>query len=256
MTASYTIIMEEKQESQTAENTKKPAEKKRKTWKKVVGGILTAIFAVILVLCVVLVVQSKVAKKPFLFGRAIYFVMTGSMEPTIMTGDVIIVERVDSPDELKKGDIITYHGKEGSFAGKIVTHRIVSEGVEDGKITTCGDANHGAKDPQITYGEVIGRYVKTSAFLSTLYKVFTSKYGFLLIIVIPLLILLVVQIINFRRACRMDKDGKLPEEKTEEEIKDQAVREREEEIKRKAVEEYLASKKRIEKAERASKNKK
>ena len=70
------------------------------------------------------------------------------------------------------------------------------------------------------------------------------------------MILLVVQIVNFRRACRMDKDGKLPEEKTAEEIKKEALKEKEEEIKRKAIEDYLASKKRIEQAERDSKNKK
>ena len=73
---------------------------------------------------------------------------------------------------------------------------------------------------------------------------------------IPLLALLVVQIVNFRRACRMDKDGKMPEEKTEEEIKQQAIKEKEEELKRKAVEEYLASRKRIERAEKENKSKK
>ena len=54
----------------------------------------------------------------------------------------------------------------------------------------------------------------------------------------------------------MDKDGKMPEEKSAEEIKEQAVKEKEEEIKRKAIEEYLASKKRIEKASKETGKKK
>ena len=211
---------------------------------------------VVLALCVVVVVQVKSSNKPFMFGYATFFVVSGSMEPTINKGEVILVERVFSPEELKKGDIITFNGKGGALEGKVVTHRIISEGVVDGKVTTCGDANYGIADDPIPYENVIGRYVKTSDILTTVYAVFTSKYGFLFIVFIPLLILLIVQIVNFRRACRMDKDGKMPEEKTAEEIKEQAVKEREDEIKRKAVEEYLASKKRIEQAQREKKNKK
>lgn len=233
-----------------------PAPKKKKKWKKVLGWILTTLLIVALVFCVVLVVQVKSSNKPFLFGYATYFVVSGSMEPTIKVGEVILIKQVSSPDELQKGDIITFRGKGGSLQGKIVTHRIISDGVQAGMITTCGDANHGIADAPITYDDVIGKYVKTSAVLTTVYTVFTSKYGFLFIVFIPLLILLVVQIVNFRRACRMDKDGKLPEEKTAEEVKEQAKKEKEEEIKRKAIEDYLASKKRIEQAERDSKNKK
>ena len=247
---------EDRKEAKAAEKVEPSAPTKAKKARKIIGRILTVIVAVVLVFCVAVVVQAKGAKKPFLFGKAIYFVVSGSMDPTIKVGEVIIVEKVSSPDDLKKGDIITYNGREGTFAGKVVTHRIISEGVVDGKITTCGDANHGISDPPITYNDVIGRYVKTSVFLTTVYKVFTSKIGFLFIVFIPLLALLVVQIVNFRRACRMDKDGKLPEEKTEEEIKQQAIKEKEEELKRKAVEEYLASRKRIEKAEKEKRSKK
>ena len=242
-------------QEQTPEVSAAPAKKPSKKWKKIVGGVLTAILIVVLVICVVTVIRVKSSKKPFMFGYATYFVVSGSMDPTIKVGEIILVEKVQNPEDLKKDDIITYVGREGTFAGKVVTHRIVSEGVQDGKITTCGDANHGVADPPIVFEQVIGRYVKTSMFLTTVYKAFTSKWGFLFIVFIPLMILLVVQIVNFRRACRMDKDGRLPEEKTEEEIKQQAVKEREEEIKRKAVEEYLASKKRIEKAQRENKKK-
>ena len=238
-------------ETLESEKGKKPPKK----WKKVAGWILTALLVLALIFAVILVVQVKSSNMPFIFGYATFYVVSGSMEPTIHVGEVILIERVNSPDELKKGDIITFHGKGGSLEGKIVTHRIVSDGVVDGKITTCGDANHGIADEPIMYNDVIGRYVRTSAVLTTAYAVFTSKYGFLFIVFIPLIILLIVQIVNFRRACRMDKDGKLPEEKSAEEIKAEAVKEKEAEIKRKAVEEYLASKKRIEEAQR-DKNKK
>ena len=245
--------MEEKKQKESLA-TEQAAAPKKKKWKKIVGGIFTALVVLVLVFCIVIVVQVKRSNKPFFFGYGTYFVLTGSMEPTIHVGDVIIVEKVDSIEDLTAmEDIVTYHGKEGEFAGKTVTHRIVK--IDGDTIVTKGDSTMSIKeDPAITFDDVIGRYVRTSSFLTTVYSIFTSKYGFLFIVIIPLLILLAVQIINFRRACKMDKDGKMPEEKSAEEVKAQAVKEKEEEIKRKAIEDYLASKKRIEKAQKDKKN--
>jgi len=244
--------LEKENTQETATPSEKP-KKKPKKWLKVLRWVFTALVLIVLVFCVVTVVQVKSAKKPFIFGYATYYVLTGSMEPVIHVGDVIIDEKVSSISDLKEGDIITYIGKEGEFAGKTVTHKIVR--IDGDKIVTKGVAAKVVKeDPPITFNDVIGRYVKTSSFLTTVYMVFTSKYGFLLIVFIPLMILLIMQVVNFRRACRMDKDGKLPEEKSAEEIKEQAVKEKEEEIKRKAIEDYLASKKRIEQAQRDKNN--
>lgn len=235
--------------------TKGKQPKKKPKWKKIVGGILTAIIILALIFCVVLVVQVKTSKKPFLFGYATYVIVSGSMEPELHVGDVILIKKVNGIEELKVGDTITYFGKEGDFAGKTVTHRIVR--IEGNTIVTKGISQQSVKeDPAITYNDVIGKYAKTSSFLTAVYTAFTSKYGFLFIIFIPLLILLFVQVINFIRACKMDKDGKMPKDKTEEEIKAQAIKDKEEEIKRKAIEEYLASKKRIERAEKENKSNK
>ena len=242
----------EKKDTEKGENAPTPPKK----WKTVLSWVFTVVLILAIGFGILLLVQVKKENKPLLFGFGAYYVVSGSMEPTIKVGDIILIRKVKGEDDLQKGDIITFHGKGGNLQGKIVTHRIISDGIVDGKITTCGDANHGIADEPIPYANVIGKYVKTSAALTTVYAVFTSKYGFLFIVFIPLLILLIVQIVNFRRACRMDKDGKMPEEKTAEEIKEQTIKEREDEIKRKAVEEYLASKKRIEKAERENKNKK
>ena len=245
-------MKEEKKNEQQGNATQEAAPKKK--WKKVVGGVLTVILVLIVLAGIFLVVQVKKSKKPFIFGYATYYVLSGSMEPTIMTHDVIIIEKVNDPSDLEKGDIVTFVSGP-QYNGMVVTHRIVSDGVVDGKFTTRGDnkqTNFKDDDPT-PYENVIGKYVKTSRFLTTVYSLFSSKYGFLFFVFIPLLILLGVQVFNFRRACRMDKDGKLPEEKSADEIKEQAVKQKEEEIKRKAVEEYLAAKKRLEKASKENK---
>ena len=247
----------QKQETKPVSEASAQEPKKKKTkWKKIVGGVLTALVVLFLIAAVVLVVQTKRSDKPFFFGYATYFVLSGSMEPTIMTHDVIIVEQINDPSELKKGDIVTFVSGE-QYRGMVVTHRLVSEGVVNGMITTRGDnekTNFKDDDPT-PYANVIGRYVRTSRFLTLIYSVFTSRYGFLFLVFIPLMILLGVQVFNFRRACRMDKDGRLPEEKSAEEVREQAVKEKEDEIKRKAIEDYLASKKRLDKATKDNKKK-
>ena len=222
--------------------------KQSKKSNKVVSWILTVLLIAVFLFAGVVAVRTLVLKKPFVFGYGVFYVLTGSMEPVIHVGDVIVDKQVDSISDLKEGDIITYRGKEGEFKGKTVTHKIMR--IEGDTIVTKGVSTMSIKeDPAITFDDVIGKYVKTSVFLTFVYKVFTNKIGFFAIIFVPLLILLVVQIVNFGKACRMGKDGKTPNEKTEEELREEAIKEKEDEIKRKAIEEYLASKKRIKDAE-------
>ena len=224
---------------------KQSGEKKPSKAKRIASTVVTVFLILLLAFVIFTFVQLKTAKRPNLFGFGIYTVISGSMVPTLEVGDVIIIKKVDNESDLKKGDIITFIGR-GDFAGKIVTHRIISEGVEDGKITTCGDANYGIADKPIEYEDVLGKYVRTSVVLTLLYKAFRSKIGFGLIVFIPLLFLLVVQIFNFVRALKMKEDETQNADLSPEE----AVKRKEEEIRRKAVEEYIASKKRVEEAQK------
>ena len=74
---------------------------------------------------------------PILFGWHSYVIVTGSMEPGITAGDVVLA----SPDPVIEdtvGRVITFDnpGREGH----ILTHRVVSI-EEDGSLVTKGDAN-------------------------------------------------------------------------------------------------------------------
>ena len=66
---------------------------------------------------------------------------------------------------------------------------------------------------------------------------FSNFFGFLLIIIVPLFILLISQLVSFYK---MRKQAKLEEEINE---KVEKQKELEEEIKQKAIEEYLRNKK-------------
>ncbi len=87
-----------------------------------------------------------------LTGMRAVVVVSGSMEPTIRVGDLVIVTRV-SPTSLTPGNVILYRKGDG-----LVLHRIVSIEVEDGQtiIKTKGDANN-APDPwTVSPEDVVG----------------------------------------------------------------------------------------------------
>ena len=90
-------------------------------------------------LTVIVFMGSKVnGKTPSLFGYSVLRVSTGSMQPELMIGDVILGKSVDNPTALKVGDIITYRGS-GQTEGLLVTHKVVvapyktADGVQPGR---------------------------------------------------------------------------------------------------------------------------
>lgn len=83
-------------------------------------------------------------------------VLTGSMNPEIEAGDVVLIDRTVHAD-LSKGDIIQFRRN-----GHTVVHRIVEmTQTEDGRTAfiTKGDANNAPDSGQVLPDQVIGRYL-------------------------------------------------------------------------------------------------
>ena len=87
---------------------------------------------------------------PQIRGQLTYNIETGSMEPEIPVGSMIIVEACD-PGDLAEGDIIAFSAGES-----VVAHRIVSNNVIEGRIETKGDANEEKDFEPVEYSQVIG----------------------------------------------------------------------------------------------------
>lgn len=81
-------------------------------------------------------------------GYAILEVVSGSMEPEIKIGDMIIINTKEQ--DFKKGNVVTYHDSNNS----LVTHRIIS--IEGNEIITKGD-NNNTEDNPIYKSEIVGR---------------------------------------------------------------------------------------------------
>ena len=118
-------------------------------------------------------------------------VMSGSMEPSIKTGSVALIEtNLTDFNEIEKGDIITF-----DIGGSLVTHRAVD--ITEGGIVTKGDANN-AKDPwTVTDANYYGKELFSVPYIGYLI-VFIRQHIIVTVLVIAT-VLLTAKILKERR---------------------------------------------------------
>ena len=146
--------------------------------KKIAGNIVYG-FCILLILASALIIVA-----PFV-GWHVDTVMSGSMEPTIPVGGMVIRSPV-ATDDIRVGDIIAF------TSGKIeICHRVVA--IDQGpplRFTTKGD-NNGAPDVAAVAPEnVNGRLVVALPLIGYLAHFMKTPLGLFLTIILPLLILI------------------------------------------------------------------
>lgn len=123
-------------------------------------------------------------------GYSVLEVVSGSMEPTIKIGDLIIIDTKDK--NYKENDIVTFYDVNGSF----VTHRIIS--IDGDQMITKGDANN-SNDEATDMNKIVGKYVRKVPFLGMLFTYLKKPAMLVLILVIGILFCYMVS---------TDKNGK------------------------------------------------
>lgn len=112
---------------------------------------------------------GNVLPMPFGYGGAA--VLSGSMEPTIMTGDMIIVRAEESYAD---GDIVVYQ------TGRIlVVHRIVAS--DETTVTTRGDANN-TEDAPIDRSQIKGKVIYKIPHVGTAVRLLKTPVATILLI--------------------------------------------------------------------------
>lgn len=153
-----------------------------KTMKKIVKAGRFFVIVVLLLLILVnaiMIVQHTVLGQgmPLIFGYGKAVVVTGSMEPAITAGDMVIIKEQDN---YEVGDIVLYK------ANSYIVHRIVDL-TEDGFITQ-GDANN-VDDGEILHGQIVAKVVLVIPKIGFVADFLKSPLG-ILVIVIGLLALI------------------------------------------------------------------
>lgn len=118
-----------------------------------------------------------------------FVILSGSMEPAISPGDVVIV---DGSAAVAVGDVITYRDGEIS-----TTHRVV--GVEDGQYVTQGDANGGPDAALVPPELVIGTVTLTIPLIGHVILWANSPVGYVSLVAIPLGLLVGSELLAWAR---------------------------------------------------------
>jgi len=113
-------------------------------------------------------------------GYRSFLILSGSMEPAIMIGDIILVH--PQPQYLKN-DTITFTAEDQ----RVVTHRIIEASEHNGKtvFTTKGDANRSEDNNTITPDQIIGKVALVIPKLGYLVSFSRSVPGLIILVVIP-----------------------------------------------------------------------
>lgn len=127
-------------------------------------------------------------------------VQTGSMEPALSPGDLIVVRSLPAA-EYKTGDVVTFINP--ADRSQTITHRVVdrADGPYRSVFTTQGDANASADQP-ISENLIIGKQVASLPFLGRAVDFARTLPGLMLIIWLPALILIAGEgrrLINYYR---------------------------------------------------------
>lgn len=152
--------------------------KKTNENKKNILNFVGNVFIFIAFIFVVFFIFSFILPK---FSYNLFVIKTGSMEPTIKTGSIILSKKMTT---YKENDIITFN----DFERGNITHRIVKKDKE-GEFTTKGDFNETEDRNLVEKSNILGKVIFVVPFLGYLTMWIKSWFG------ITILLLLAVWIV-------------------------------------------------------------
>lgn len=188
-------------------------------WHKVwgiIGIVLCVMLIPVLLVNVILIIKSYTHQEevPAIGGYSPLIILTGSMEPAIATGDLIIVRTVQ-PQDVHTGDIIAFFDPDGNGTS-VLTHR-VTKIIQDGEnlsFYTKGDANNTEDRNPVSADKLIGLYQTRYAGMGHVAMFMQTPAGLVICVAVPLILLVGWDIIRRRHSekCRQtDTDALLAE---------------------------------------------
>lgn len=144
----------------------------------------------------------------------IYTIVSPSMTPNINVYDVIINVKVDNPNDIKVGDVITFESTSSLTRGMTITHRVKEVSEVDGQMqyVTKGDNNAGPDLAPALYEKIIGKALFRIPGLGRIQMFVASKFGWLVVVVLPAIYIVLKDVLKLIRISKVKK--KAEEENT------------------------------------------
>ena len=165
---------------------------------KIIKCICISILAVLLILNVFIIAQSKIFPNsvPSIFGYKPFIVLSGSMKSVFNVGDLVIVKKADV-NTLKVGDIIAFRGSDNL----VTTHRIVNIVKQNNDICfqTKGDNNNVEDKNLVCSKNIEGKYKSKIAKLGSVILFLQQPLGFTIVIMSIFIIYMFMYLLENRK---------------------------------------------------------
>ena len=167
----------------------------------VIGIIICIILIPILIINITLIIKSRTNSDdvPKIGGYCPLIVLTGSMEPEIKDGDLIIVKQIDGKD-VEVGDVISFFDPE-STSNSVLTHRVTEVIEENGTLSfrTKGDANNTEDKTPVNADKLVGIYKSRIPGAGNIAMFMQSTAGLVVCVILPLILFVGYDVIRRRR---------------------------------------------------------
>lgn len=136
------------------------------------------------------------------FGWRVDAVSSGSMEPQLKVGSLVVTRPVE-PEAIVVGDMITF--RPITVGENPITHRVTGIGHSSSlHFQTKGDANYNPDPFTVPARDLIGKICFHVPYLGYVTKFLNTLWGFMCAVVIPGLIVIAVYVTNIWQALTMD----------------------------------------------------
>ena len=201
---------------------------KKDKLKKILLGFLKLLYYIVIgFVCVIagiliyyiISVQIHSKDENYVPGISIYTIVSPSMTPNVNVYDVVVNVRVQQPEDVEVGDIITFKSQAATSEGMTITHRVISvDQLPDGtyEYMTQGDNNPEPDSSYVTFESIIGKEIITIPKLGKLQFLIANKKSWLFLLLIPVTIYLIKEIYKLMDLLGLKKKVKKVTEQKEE----------------------------------------
>lgn len=178
---------------------------------RILSGALTGVMAVVLVATVALAITARRSEDriPSVMGYKVLSVISGSMEPAIMTGDVIIVEPLKPEQQIAEGDVITFRAKDKP--DMLITHRvtgIISVNGQPAAFVTKGDNNDTEDLSTVARSQIVGIQRWRVPYYGYISNFVRTPVGVVLLVIVPGVALIGLEIRKLIKAVMEEEAAK------------------------------------------------
>lgn len=186
----------------------------------VIKKVFNLVYTVFIVAIVTLAVAMAFSVLRGPFGLRVFVVQSGSMEPAIKTGSIVIIL---PQKEYQEKDVITFLADPKANLKDLkstVTHRIVKVNKDKNKVSYMvqGDANNASDREPIPASSVLGKVQLAVPWAGYAVAFTKTQVGFIMLVIVPATLIVYSELMNIKHEiAKMLAKKKMPVKKEEDE---------------------------------------